>query len=965
MSIKCPKCHADNSETARFCSNCATSLGAAEAAPPSLTRTLESPGSDIFPGAVLAGRYEILELIGAGGMGEVYRAVDKSLDRQVAVKVLPAAFSQDKERLARFEREAKLLAALNHPHIASIHGLERSGERLFLVLELIEGESLRTRLARGPLPVEEAIAVCRQVAEGLEAAHARGIVHRDLKPGNIMLAGDDIAKILDFGLAKAAAGETTGIDIERSPTITGQMTAPGVILGTVAYMSPEQARGRPVDKRADIWAFGCVLFECLTGQQAFVGETVSDTLAHIIKGEPDWGCLPAGTPPHIRSLLGRCLEKDPKERLHDIADARIELQMTPRFVAGATSTSGIRGLRPAAIVAIGAAALIIGALVGPLVWRSLTRGGSSKAVPVVRASIVLPSGHSLGGGSLQNGFSNRPTRTELAVSADGRFLVYSATREGPGSQSAPSLYLRKLDELEARPVKGTEGGLCPFLSPRGDWIGFWAGGKLRKVPSEGGIPSDLCDVPRPFGFSWGDDDRIVFSRDRGTGLMRIPAAGGAPEVLTVPDRSRQEYAHYLPHVLPGSRGVLFTIKRHPWDAEPRLAVLDLGSGQWRVLLENAADGRYAATGHAVFMRQGTLMAVPFDAGRMAITGPAVPVAAGIEQTLNTTTSYDDTGAGQFDLSASGSLVYVPGGIEPDQKNTLVWVDAEGREEPIVAFKAPFFSTRVSPDGKRIAYTLLGMESHVWIHDLDLGTATKLTPEGMAQWALWTKDGERLIFDWLETGVPNLYWQDAAGGSPKERLIESEFYHWPGSLSPDGNILAFVEERQETDRDILFLDLRDRRTTPFLNSRFYEGYPAFSPDGRWIAYATDESGQMEVYVQTLSGRPRKWRVSHEGGRSPLWSPDGRRLYYRSGPLGSRIWAVDIEAGPDLSASRPRQILSLERYAVGSPIGTWDISRDGRRFLMVKLGGRPVKPVTEIILVQNWFEELLQLVSVISK
>ncbi len=960
MTIKCPKCHSDNTDTARFCSNCATSLGAAKAASPTLTRTLESPGPVVAPGAVLAGRYDILELIGAGGMGEVYRAVDKSLDRHVAVKVLPAAFIEDEERLARFEREAKLLAALNHPHVAAIHGLDRSDDRRFLVLELVEGETLRGRLERGPLPVEDAVTICRQVAEGLEAAHARGIVHRDLKPGNIMLTRDDRAKILDFGLAKAAAAETTGIDIENSPTITGRVTKPGVILGTAAYMSPEQARGRTVDKRTDIWAFGCVLYECLTGEQAFRGETVSDTLAHILKGEPDWGRLPAGAPPHIRSLLGRCLEKDPKERLHDIADARIELRMAPRLPDDALPAAATRGRRPAALAVVGAAALIIGALIGPLVRRSLVPKARPGSGPVVRSSIGIPSGHSLGGGSLHKTLSGRPSRTEMAVSADGRLLVYSASKEGPGPRSAPSLYLRKLDEFEARPIKGTEGGLCPFLSPRGDWVGFWADGKLKKIPSEGGIATDLCDVPRPFGFSWGDDDRIVFCRDRGTGLMRVPASGGIPEVLTVPDRSREEYAHYLPHALPGARGVLFTIKRHPWDPEPRMAVLDIGSGQWQVLLENAADGRYAATGHLVFLRQGTLMAVPFDADRMTITGQAVPVVAGVEQTLNTTESYNDTGAGQFDLSASGSLIYVSGGIEPDAKNSLVWVDEKGRAEPIVAFKAPFFSTRLSPDGRRIAYTLLGMGGHsVLIHDLDRGMATRLTTEGMAAWALWTPDGERLVFDWLETGVPNLYWQAADGGSPKERLTESEFFHWPGSLSPDGSTLAFVEEREETGPDIHFLDLRDRRTTPFLNSRFYEGYPQFSPDGRWIAYVTDESGQREVYVQALSGRQGKWRISHEGGRWPLWAPDGRRLYYRSDRSGDQVWAVDVGAGPDFSAGRPRLLFSPEGYSRGSPVGTWGISRDGRRFLMVKLEDRPVQPVAEIILVQNWLEELRRL------
>jgi serine/threonine-protein kinase len=893
-------------------------------------------------------------------MGEVYRAVDRSLDRQVAIKILPAAFSEDVERLARFEREAKLLAALNHPHIAAIHGLEEADGRRFLVLELVEGLSLRARLMKGPLSIEEALETCRQIAEGLEAAHEKGIVHRDLKPGNIMLSSDGNAKILDFGLAKASGPEPLGPEADKSPTITGRMTAPGVVLGTAAYMSPEQARGRAIDKRTDIWAFGCVLYECLTGKRAFQGETVSDTMAQILKGEPDWQALPAGTPASIRSLLERCLEKDPKERLHDIADARIELSLALRSPEDVIASPAISRRRPMTLLAVGAAAVIIGILIGPAI-RNVVRPKAILSVgPVVRSSIRLQPNYRLGGEDLDASISRRLTRTEMALSADGQILVYSASKMDAGPEGKAGLFVRKLEELEPVPVKGTEGGHCPFLSPKGDWIGFWSAGRLKKIPIEGGIATDLCAVQRPFGFSWGDDDRIVFVPDRGSGLMRIPASGGSVETLTVPDRSRGEYAHCLPHVLPGARGILFTIKRHPWDVEPRLAILDLRSGQWRVLLENAADGRYAATGHVVFLRQGTLMAVPFDLRRLELTGQAVPVVAGVEQTLNTTESYNDTGAGQFSLSASGCLVYAPGSIDADQENSLVWVDAEGRDEKIVSFKAPFFSTQLSPDGKRIAYTLLGMEGHVWVLVIARGTATMLTTEGMAEWALWTPDGERLIFDWLESGVPNLYCQAADGGSPMERLTESQNFQFAGSISPDGGTLAFVELSRETDYDIHFLDLRQRRVTPFLNSRFFEGYPKFSPDGRLIAYVTDESGRMEVYVQALSGRKGKWRISQEGGASPLWAPDGRRLYYRSGRFGEKVWAVDVDSGPNFSAARPLLLFDQKRYQRGSPVGTWDISRDGRKFLMVRFENMTVRYATELVLVENWFGELERLV-----
>lgn len=961
MAITCHRCHSENTDTARFCSNCATSLTAAKSVSPSFTETLESPVRVVAPGTVLSGRYEILGQIGAGGMGEVYRAVDKGLDRHVAIKILPAAFSEDKERMARFEREAKLLALLSHPNIAAIHGLEGSGGNRFLVLELAEGETLRERLERGPLPIDEALETCRQIAEGLEAAHEKGIVHRDLKPGNVMLAPDGRVKILDFGLAKACATETRNIDISKSPTITGQMTEPGVILGTAAYMSPEQARGRPVDRRADVWAFGCVLFECLTGTRAFHGETISDTFAHILKGEPDWNRLPAETPSHIGALLGRCLEKDPKERLHDIADARIEMRGVRGLPSDAASTPVRRWLRPVVLIGACAAALAIGALIGPVMRQVFNPVASLKPAPLVRSSIILESGLWLGAGGGESIYyassSGRPTRKEMAVSADGRVLVYSAVRANPGPGDRPRLYLRRIDELEAKPIMGTEGGLCPIISPNGDWVGFWADGKLRKVPSKGGIPTALCDVPLPFGFCWAAGDQIVFARERDSGLMRISAEGGQPETLTTPDRSKEEYAHILPHVLPGGDRVLFTIKRHPWDLQPRLAVLDLNSGQWRAFLDNGADGRYVATGHLAFLRQGTLMVVPFDPDRLKLTGQPVPVVGDVLQTLNTTASYYDTAQGQFDISTSGSLIYATGGIVPDSENTLEWVDQRGQVEPIVSFKAPFFSARLSPDGRRIAYSLMGMESHIWIRDLARGTAARLTTEGVAEFPQWTPDGERLIFDWLEAGVPNIYWRAADGSSPMERLTESPRFQFPGSVSPDGETLAFMERQDENNYDIYFLDLRDRRVTPFLNSRFFEAYLTFSPNGRWVAYVTTESGRREVYVQAISGPKGKWQISPEGGTRPLWAPNGRQLFYWS---GKHVWVVDIEAGAGFSAGRPRLLLDLEGYGRGEPVATWDISRDGRRFLMTKLGDEKTQPITEFILVQNWFEELKRLV-----
>ena len=956
MANKCPKCDSDNTDTARFCSNCATSLGVPRDHGPSLTKTLQSPAHVVAPGTVIAGHYEVLEKLGQGGMGEVYLALDRNLGRQVAIKILPAEFSTDPERLARFEREAKLLATLNHPNIAAVYGFEEANGLRFLVLELVEGETLQTRLDRGTLPMDEALETCRQVAEGLEAAHERGVVHRDLKPGNIMITPEGKVKVLDFGLARAYTGETTGIDIANSPTITAQMTEPGVILGTAAYMSPEQARGRAIDRRSDIWAFGCVLYECLTGSRAFHGETVSDTLAHILKGEPDWNKLPTETPTHIKVLLRRCLEKDPRKRLHDIADARIE--MHEEIELPAEIVTAPRRIRLGWLIATSMTALVIGALVGPGVMKYFRPATSPISQPLVRSSVRLEPGYWLDGLRLipPQGFY-QPTRTAMAISSDGRFMVYSAVKENPGTQDKPHLYLRRFDLLEAKPIAGTEGGISPFLSPDDRWVGFWADGKLMKVPAEGGVPSVLCDVLQPYGFSWGSDNQIIFARDRSSGLSRVSADGGKPETLTMPDPSNGEYGHRLPYCLPSGKGILFTIKRYAWDHEPRVAVLELGTRKWHVLLEDAADARYVATGHLAFLRRGTLMVVPFDLDKLQLTGPPVPALANVAQALNTTNSARDTAAGQFSISASGSMAYASGGIIPDQENSLVWVDYRGKAEPIASFKAPFSSPLLSPDGQRIAYSSFGMEGHIWVHDLKRGTATKLTSEGVSQEKAWAPDGRRVVFDWLDTGVPNLYWQPVDGSSPMERLTQSDYMQWPGSWSPDGETLAFVQVGPDSGDDILFLHMPERRITPFLNSRFNERYAEFSPDGRWIAYGSDESGRQEVYVQPFRGPGGKWQISNEGGRDPLWSRNGKQLFYR---WGDQVWVVDVQIGSDFSTSKPRLLFEQPGYARSSLVRTWDISPDGQRFLMVKQGEREPKPVTEMILVQNWFEELKRLV-----
>ncbi|MBN2200164.1 MAG: protein kinase [Candidatus Aminicenantes bacterium] len=954
--MKCPKCQHENPDDSSFCGKCGAAL--IQKSRPPFSEAEGISQEELSKGQSLSGRYRIIEELGRGGMGKVYRAEDASLSRQVAIKILPREFAGDSERLARFKREGKILASLNHSNIATIHGLEEDEGRQFLVMELVEGQTLAERLMKGALPLEEALLIGRQIAEGLQAAHEKGVIHRDLKPANVKITPEGKVKILDFGLAKAFVSDSESAESSPTLSITDRMTVPGIILGTASYMSPEQAKGRRVDRRTDIWALGCILFESLTGRRAFQGETVTEIVAAVLKGEPDWTLLPENTPYVIRTLLEWCLRKDPDLRLHDAADALIAMQETKGWPLEKITMPERKRLHPAFLAGACGLALVVGILIGPPVGTLFHPDAFSSASSPVRTSVNIKPGWQLASLDFLNIESILQTRTEMALSNDGRFLVFSATENQPGSGAAASLFLRRLDKLEAEPVSGTEGGSSPFFSPDGEWLGFWADGKLKKVPVEGGIPIVLCDVPRPYGFSWGTDDRIVFSRDRHTGLFRVSADGGAIETLTVPDRSRGEIAHYLPHCLPGGRGIVFTVKKHYWDLQPGVAVWESKTRKWRTLLENAADARYVPTGHLAFLRQGTLIIAPFSLDKLEITSPPVPAVADIAQALNSTQSFMETAAGQFSLSSTGSLIYASGGIVPDKENSVLWMDAEARVEPAVPFKAGFWSVRLSPDGRRIAYTTMGTKSAVWIHDLLRGTDMKMTTEGVSQWAVWTPDGKRLIFDWLREGVPNIYWEAADGSSPMERLTNSEYMQWPSSISPDGETLAIVEERGETGRDICFLDVRERRITPFLQTRFDETDPQFSPDGKWIAYCTNESGRWEVSVQPFPGSGSRWQISHEGGANPCWAPDGKRLYYRSWRGGNEIWVVDVQTDSGFSAGKPRFHMKTEGYS-SRLVRLWDISPDGRRFLAVKEDERKLQPITEMILVQNWFSEVKRL------
>jgi eukaryotic-like serine/threonine-protein kinase len=895
------------------------------------------------PGSRL-GPYEILARIGAGGMGEVWRARDTRLGREVAIKILPAEFADDARLKIRFEREARTISQLSHPNICTLHDVGDG----YIVMELLEGETLSYRLARGPLPLPEVIRYGVQIAEALGRAHRQGVVHRDVKPGNVMITKGG-AKLLDFGLAKSSGATASSSD--ETATMQKPVTEEGTVVGTYQYMAPEQLAGEEPDARTDIFALGAVLYEMTTGKRAFEGKNRTGVVSAIISGEPRaMQELQPLTPPALEHVILKCLEKDPEDRWQSASDIAEEL----RWISQAGSQAGaaplaIKRRRWRAALMIGAVALLAGALADRLLVRSFPAVSSA---PVVRSTIEVEPGHWLFGMHWRLEAA-RPSRTAMAISSDGRFVVYSAIEENAPPQSKPRLFLRRLDGSKAEPIAGTEGGLSPFLSPDDRWVGFWADGTLRKIPVGGGLPVVLCDVPWLAGADWGRDDSIVFSGHWETGLSRIRGAGGNPEALTTPDPKREENGHRLPSWLPEGKGILFTVMGHPWDPRPRLALLRTDTLQWTVLLEDAADGRYVPTGHIVFMRQGTLMAVRFDTARKEIAGQPAPVVEDVAQAYSIYAGVH-TCAGQFGFSDSGTLVYAEGGIAPDPANSLVWVSMEGVEEPVTDLRRPAFAPRLSPDGRRIVYMSLGnRESQSWVYDLVTGTNSRLTEEGHPLGAIWSPDGKRLLHGSLKALAHNLYLQPYDGSAPMERVMTSEYSQFVGSWSSDGRTAAVAEWNARTSADIHLLDISSGVVTPFLVSKFHEGYPDFSPDGRWLAYSSNESGRREVYVQPIPGPGAKHLVSTRGGEDPLWARDGRQLFYR---WQGEVWAADVRTDGGFSTGKPRLLFDRPGYHRGDPNRTWDISLDSQRFLMTRIEKGDPMPITKMTLVQGWFQEL---------
>ncbi len=735
----------------------------------------------LTPGTRL-GPYEIVAGLGAGGMGEVFHARDTKLNRDVAIKVLPDVFASDTERLARFNREAQTLAALNHPHIAQIYGLEESGGVRALVMELVEGEDLSQRIARGAMPLDEALLVAKQIAQALDAAHEQGIIHRDLKPANIKVTSDGVVKVLDFGLAKLAdVGITAGHgDVTASPTITtpAMMTGVGVILGTAAYMAPEQAKGKPADKRSDIWAFGCVLYEMLTAQRAFPGDDVADTLATVLKSEPDWNALPADVAPPVRTLVQRCLAKDRRLRVAHISTALFVMNESASLVSTAP-------VQPVSVLprvplwrrlVMPAAALIVGgASVGAGVWLA-----TRPAVPhVTRFSLSRT-----GTGTLAVDTQSR----DLAITPDGAHIIYKGI-----ASTGTQLFVRARNQLELTPLTALgQAPRAPFSSPDGQWIGFVEPGSaitLKKVAISGGPALVLCGLDGASrGATWGDDDSIIFATSAtSTGLQRVSSAGGEPTVLTKPNRGRGESDHLWPQFLPGSQAVLFTITATTGGIDAsQVAVLDLPTGTQKILMRGGSQAYYVPSGHLVYVAAGTLRAVAFNLERLEATGTPIPMLSDVVTLPN--------GTAEFDIARDGTLVYVAGGAGATAR-TLVWVDRQGREEAIKAAPArPYASPRLSPDGTRVALDIRDQENDVWVWDLARETLIRVTSDpGVDQAPTWMPDGRRLVFSSQAGGLGgSLFWQAADGTGKAERLSEGPIFQRPSAVLADSTRVLFSE-----------------------------------------------------------------------------------------------------------------------------------------------------------------------------
>jgi serine/threonine protein kinase/Tol biopolymer transport system component len=908
------------------------------------------------------GPYEVVGAIGAGGMGEVYRARDTKLGREVALKVLPEAFASDAERMGRFEREAKVLASLNHPNIASIYGFEESGAVRALVMELVEGPTLAERIADGagmglkpaptdagriaaagetartrvPVPLggvasEEALPIARQIAEGLEYAHDRGIVHRDLKPANVKITPDGAVKILDFGLAKALEGETAATDPSRSPTMSRLATQAGIILGTAAYMSPEQAKGKSVDRRADIWAFGCVLYEMLTGKHAFDGETVTDVLAAVVRAEPDWSLLPANTPRALRKLLERCLQKDAKQRLQAIGEARIAIEEIldgkaedEPSIAPATPSAAPTARRRNGIL-WGVAGLLVGVAIAAAIWFSMRK---PKIPPApVDLSVEMPATHTL----VNDG-------TSIGISPDGRQIAFVAGGAGGPEQ----IWMRQLGDFAAKPVPGTDGGKSPFFSPDGQWLGFFVSGKLEKISLAGGVPQVLCSGASGAGSgTWASDWTIYFSGGYG-GLMSVSGNGGECRRVISPSEGTDAVSFSQPWMLPGGQSLLVAVATGFGGQQSNVAVLSLKTLKLKTLFQDATNPAYVAPGYLVFGRAGALWGVPFDLQKLELTGPSTPLVNGVADNNGGTSD-------QFAVSESGMLVYAPGS-EARPERQIVETDRSGNSKAVTTSPRAYEDLSLSPDGNHLAITIEGPLWNIWAYDMEKKTLARLTFENDNRDPFWTTDGKNIAYTSLRNGRWGIYEKPADGSGQEHASFQSAVWSFVSSFSPDGRTMAMIQDDPATGPDIFLLPL-DAAGKPraFLQTKATEWFAQYSPDGRWIAYQSDESGKSEIYVQSSGATGGKWQISSGGGVRPVWPRNDPEIFYRN---GNKLMAVPVRTSPTFSAGTPQTLFQADYFNSGHD---FDVTPDGKHFFFIKSLTEASAP-TELRVVLDWTRDL---------
>jgi len=879
------------------------------------------------------GGFEIKEIIGRGGMGVVYLAHDTKLDRSVALKSIPAELQASSTAQARFKREAKLLASLNHPNIAVIHEIIEEKKSGYLILEYISGETLAERIAHKPLKFEEALSFSQQIAEAVSAAHDNGVIHRDLKPGNIKITPDGRIKVLDFGLAKASISEDKKVE--------NTVTQPGRIMGTPVYMSPEQARGKPTDKRSDIWSFGCIMYQMLTGELPFEGETSTDTLARIIERQPDWQALPKNIPMNIRVLIRRCLEKDPRRRLQHIGDAFIEIQETlnlpadfpPQTTTLQTVQQPLSLQRLITVMAIGV--IIGGILIGMGIWGLWPSSSIPRAA--VRSFPIYPVTESIG----------ELGHHSLAFSPDGRLLAYI----GEGNDGRNRIYLRNMQTGETIPLSGTDGARGPFFSPDGQWVAFFESiqQKLKKVSIKGDGPIVLAAIEGFRGGSWGTDDYIVFTPGLQGGLCHISASGGALEQLTHRDPNLDELSHKWPQILPDGEHVLFTNVR---QGPNLIEVYSLRTGRRRVLFENGLYARYLPTGHILYGRNETLYAVAFDLTNCSVSGFHVPVVQDVITTSHATDS------AQFTFAQDGSLAYIP--LIASNKLEPVWVTQDGTTSSLTMTRRNYQFPSVSPDGAYVAFRvpLQGSESNVadlWIYDIERQTEIRLARNIGPGTPVWTPDSNKIIYF---IGKSCEYFRHKIDGTEEPELVALlDNWYSPKSCSPDGKVLLAERWSQKMGTGIWAVPLDEGPMTtarPVVERLYNEGQGTFSPDGQWIAYVSDETGGEEVYVEPYPGPGPREKISIGGGYQPVWSRDGTKLFYLSGE--KKMFTATIETKPKLGVTDRRELFDWE-YLIYWYRQTYDVAPDGR-FLMIRDPEGP--PLQRINVVLNWFDELKRLV-----